>query len=333
VLTAGVPCADVTQAIVIEKTGGPEVQRLQPRDPGAPGPGQARIRVAAAGVNFIDVYFRTGAYPRPLPFVAGLEGAGSVEALGESTSGLTVGDRVAWASVPGSYAEAVVAPAAALVKLPEGVAEETGAAVMLQGMTAHYLSHGVRTSRPGDLALVHAAAGGTGRLLVQTLARAGVRVLGTCSSEEKAALVREAGAERAIRYDEEDFVAVVGEATDGRGADVVYDSVGRDTFDRSLQCLRPRGLLALFGQSSGAVPPVDLQRLSAQGSVFVTRPSLAHYVATRDELELRAGAVLAAVAAGELEVRIAARYPLAEAPAAHQALEGRRTTGKLLLLP
>jgi NADPH2:quinone reductase len=323
----------VTQAIVIEKNGGPEVQRLQERDPGAPGPGQVRIRVAVAGVNFIDVYFRTGDYPRPLPFVAGLEGAGCVEAVGDSASGLAVGDRVAWASVPGSYAEAVVAPAAALVKLPDAVAEETGAAVMLQGMTAHYLSHGVRTPRPGDVALVHAAAGGTGRLLVQTLARAGVRVLGSCSSEEKAALVRAAGAERAIRYDEEDFVAVVGEATDGRGADVVYDSVGRDTFDRSLQCLRPRGLLALFGQSSGAVPPFDLQRLSAQGSVFVTRPSLAHYVATRAELELRAGEVLAAVAAGELEVRIGARYPLAEAPAAHRALEGRRTTGKLLLVP
>ncbi len=321
------------RAIVVERTGGPEVLRVAERDPGAPGAGQARVRVAAAGVNFVDVYFRTGLYPRPLPFVAGLEGAGRVEAVGEGVAGLAAGDRVAWASAPGSYADVVVAPAAQLVRVPDGVDLETAAAAMLQGMTAHYLVFALRDPRPGDWALVHAASGGTGLLLVQLLCRAGVRVIGTCSTDAKAALVLEAGAERAVRYDREDFVAAAREATGGRGVDVVYDGVGAATFDGSLASLRPRGLLALFGQASGPVPPFDLQRLNAGGSLGVTRPSLAHFVATREELELRAQGVLGAVAAGELRVRIGARFALADAGEAQRALESRATTGKVILVP
>jgi len=320
------------RGVRVHATGGPEVLRLEPHDPGGPGPGAARVRVRAAGVNFIDVYFRTGLYPRPLPFVAGLEGAGVVEAVGDGVTGLAPGDRVAWSSVPGSYADVVIAPAAALVRVPEGVTDEIAAASMLQGMTAHYLVHGVRTTAPGDVALVHAAAGGAGLLLVQMLKQAGARVIGTCSTEEKAALAREAGADEVIRYTRADVASEVRRLTGGRGCEVVYDSVGRTTFDGSLASLRARGLLVLFGQSSGPVPPFELRRLG-DGSFFVTRPSLAHYTATREELELRAGAVLGAVASGRLRVRIGARWPLAEAEAAHRALEGRATTGKVLLLP
>jgi NADPH2:quinone reductase len=323
----------MTRAIVVRALGGPEALRLEDQKVSAPGPGQVCLAVRAAGVNFIDVYFRTGLYPRPLPFVAGMEGAGVVEAVGPGVTGLAAGDRVAWASAPGSYAERVVAAADGVVKLPPGVDDETAAAVMLQGMTAHYLTHGVRTPRPGDVALVHAAAGGTGLLLVQMLARAGVRVIGTCSTPEKEALARGAGCENVVRHGEGDFVAAAREASGGRGADVVYDSVGQTTFDRSLQSLRPRGLLVLFGQSSGPVPAFDLQRLNAGGSLFVTRPSLAHYVATRAELEERAGAVLGAAARRELSVAIGGRLPLAEAADAHRALEGRRTTGNLVLIP
>jgi NADPH2:quinone reductase len=321
------------RAIVVEKIGGPEVLRLAERDPGAPGPGQVRVRVAAAGVNFVDVYFRTGLYARPTPFVAGLEGAGRVEAVGEGVTGLALGDRVAWASAPGSYAEAVVAAAAVLVRVPDGVADDLAAAVMLQGMTAHYLVYALREPRPGDWALVHAAAGGTGLLLVQMLRRAGVRVIGSCSNEAKAALAREAGAELVVLSAEQDFVTAAREATQGRGVDVVYDGIGKTSFDGSLASLRPRGLLALFGQASGPVPPFDLQRLNAAGSLLLTRPSLAHFVATREELELRARAVLGAVADGSLRVRIGARFPLAEAANAQRALESRSTTGKLLLIP
>jgi NADPH2:quinone reductase len=321
------------KAVEVAKTGGPEVLALVDRDPGAPGPGQARIRVAAAGVNFIDVYLRTGLYPRPLPFVAGLEGAGRVEAVGPGVHEVTPGDRVAWASAPGSYAEALVAPAAQLVRVPDAVADEVAAAAMLQGMTAHYLVHALREPRAGEWALVHAASGGTGLLLVQLLKRAGLRVVATCSTEQKAALASEAGADRVVLYTREDFVAAAREASGGRGVDVVYDGVGRATFDGSLASLRPRGWLALFGQASGPVPPFDLQRLNAGGSLVVTRPSLAHFTATRAELELRAGAVLGAVADGWLAVRIGARFPLARAAAAHEALEGRATTGKVLLVP
>ena len=321
------------KAIVVSKIGGPELLALAERDPGAPGSGQVRVRVAAAGVNFIDVYFRTGLYPRPLPFVAGLEGAGRIEAVGEGVVGLAPGDRVAWASAPGSYAEAIVAPAASLVRVPASVSDEIAAAAMLQGMTAHYLVHAIRPPVPGGWALVHAAAGGTGLLLVQMLRAAGMHVLGTCGSAEKATLVREAGADEIVRYDTTDFVAAARAATGGRGVDVVYDGVGQSTFDGSLASLRPRGLLALFGQASGPVPPFDLQRLNAGGSLVVTRPSLAHFVATRAELEERAGAVLGAIAAGKLAVRIGGRFPLARAADAQRALEGRETTGKLLLIP
>jgi NADPH2:quinone reductase len=323
----------VTKAIVVEKTGGPEQLSLAERDPGAPASGQLRVRIAAAGVNFIDVYFRTGLYPRPLPFVAGLEGAGRIEAVGEGVAGLAAGDRVAWASAPGSYAEAAVVAAASVVRVPDSVSDEVAAAAMLQGMTAHYLVHAIRPPLPGGWALVHAAAGGTGLLLVQMLRAAGMHVLGTCGSAEKATLVRGAGADEIVRYDTTDFVAAARAATGGRGVDVVYDGVGRSTFDGSLASLKPRGLLALFGQASGPVPPFDLQRLNAGGSLVVTRPSLAHFVATRAELEERAGAVLGAIASGKLAVRIGARFPLAQAAEAHRALEARETTGKLLLIP
>jgi NADPH2:quinone reductase len=320
-------------SIVVEEIGGPEVLAVREQEVRAPGAGEVLVRSAAAGVNYIDVYFRTGLYPRPLPFVAGLEGAGRVEAVGEGVSGLAPGDRVAWTGVPGSYAQLVLVPAASLVRVPDGVDDETAAAAMLQGMTAHYLVHGTRDTRPGDTALVHAAAGGAGLLLVQMLAAAGASVIGTCSTSEKEALAREAGAAHVIRYTETDFAAEVRRLTNGRGVDVVYDSVGKTTFEGSLACLRPRGLLVLFGQSSGPVPPFDLARLNALGSLFITRPSLAHYMQSRAELELRAGEVLASIEKGALRVRIGARYPLAQAADAHRALEGRKTTGKVLLLP
>jgi NADPH2:quinone reductase len=323
----------MSNAMLVRETGGAEVLSFEPCDPGEPGRGELRIRVAASGVNFIDVYFRTGLYPRPLPFVLGLEGAGRVEAVGPDVADLSTGDRVAWSSVPGSYAELVNAPAASVVKLPDAVSDEIAAAAMLQGMTAHYLVHGCRETRPGDRALVHAAAGGAGLLLVQTLVAAGARVMGTCSTAEKESLARSAGAEEVVRYTEEDFAEIAREWTGGRGVDVVYDSVGKSTFDGSLASLRPRGLLCLFGQSSGPVPPFELQRLNQMGSLFVTRPSLAHYSRDREELELRAGAVLGAIEAGRLEVRIGGRYPLARAADAHRALEGRSSSGKLLLLP
>jgi len=323
----------VASVIEIKKTGGPEVMTLVERELDAPGPGQVRVAVEACGVNFIDVYFRTGLYPRPLPFVAGLEGAGTIRAVGPDVDAFRVGQRVAWAAAPGSYASELLAPAANLVAVPDGVASDVAAASMLQGMTAHYLIHGCRETWAGDTALVHAAAGGVGLLLCQMLARAGARVIGTCSTDEKAALARQAGAGEVIRYDREDFRERTRELTEGRGVDVVYDSVGQSTFEGSLGSLRPRGLLCLYGQSSGVVPPFDLGRLNAIGSLFVTRPSLAHYTADRAELEMRAGAVLGAVAKGELDVRIGARFALAEAAEAHRALEGRKTTGKVLLIP
>ncbi len=320
------------QAVIVREAGGAEVLRCEAFVPAEPGDGQARVAVHAAGVNFIDVYFRTGLYPRSLPYVAGLEGSGVVESVGPGVA-LCKGERVAWASVPGSYATHVVAPAAQLVPVPEGVPLDVAAAAMLQGMTAHYLVNGCRTTRRDDVALVHAAAGGVGLLLIQLLVAAGARVIGTCSSEEKEALARAAGAQHVVRYDRGDFAPEVRRLTEGRGCDVVYDSVGQSTFEGSLKSLRPRGLLALYGQSSGPVPPFELGRLNALGSLFVTRPSLGHYTADRAELELRSGAVLGAIAAGRLQVRIGARFALADAAEAHRALEGRRTTGKVMLLP
>jgi NADPH2:quinone reductase len=321
------------QSVTVTRNGGPEVLALEERELGDPGPGQVRIGVRASGVNYIDVYFRTGVYPRPVPYVAGLEGAGEVEAVASDVRGLAVGDRVAWWSVPGSYASGVIAPAASVVRVSDGVSDAVAAAAMLQGMTAHYLVHGVRETKRGDLALVHAAAGGTGLLIVQMLKAAGATVIGTCSTAEKEALVRGAGADHVIRYTETDFAPALREWTSGRGADVVYDSVGKTTFDGSLASLRPRGLLVLFGQSSGVVPPFDLGRLNTMGSLFVTRPTLANYTQDRAELELRAGAVFGAIAEGRLDVRIGAEFPLARAADAHRALEGRVTTGKVLLRP
>lgn len=322
----------MTRAIRVHEHGGPEAMQLEEIALSEPGPREAQVRIEAAGVNFIDVYLRTGLYPSPLPLGLGLEGEGTVLALGADVRHLSVGDRVAWARAPGSYAEAVNAPADALIRLPEGLEIGTGAAAMLQGMTAHYLTHGVRETQSGDVALVHAAAGGTGQLLVQLLKRAGARVLGTCSTEEKAERVLSAGAERAILYTREDFVEACKQATDGRGVDVVYDSVGAETFDRSLTCLRQRGLMALFGQSSGPVPPFELQRLNQLGSLFITRPTLFDYAATREALEARAQDVLGAVSDGSLRLLIGDRFRLEKAADAHRALEGRGTMGKLLLM-
>jgi NADPH2:quinone reductase len=323
----------MNQAIFVSKHGGPEVLELREHDPGEPQAGQVRVRVEAAGVNFIDTYLRAGTYPVSPPFVLGLEGAGTVERIGEGVGDLQVGQQVAWAQVGSSYAHAVIAPAAALIAVPKGVPSEVAAAAMLQGMTADYLVYGVRETEPGDVALVHAAAGGTGQLLVQMLKQAGARVIGTCSTQEKAELARAAGADEIILYTETDFAAEARRLTDGRGVDVVYDSVGKTTFDSSLKALKPRGLMVLFGQSSGAVPAVDLQRLNQHGSLFVTRPSLAHYVATREELAMRASAVLTAIALDELKVRIDKRFPLTQAADAHRYLEARETRGKVLLVP
>jgi NADPH2:quinone reductase len=319
------------RAVVVRETGGADRLLCESVDPIEPGPGQVRVALGAAGVNFIDVYFRSGQYPRPLPFVLGLEGAGVVDALGPDVEELTVGDRVAWSTVPGSYAESVIAPVSALVRIPDGVSEDRAAAAMLQGMTAHYLCTSTFPVAAGHWALVHAAAGGVGLLLIQMLKRAGAIVIGTCSTSEKEALARAAGADHVVRYDQTKFAEAVREMTEGVGCDVVYDSVGQSTFEGSLRSLKPRGMLALFGQSSGAVPPFDLQQLNRLGSLFVTRPSLAHYTASREELELRAGAVLGAIERGELEIRIGAEFDLERAADAHRALEGRRTTGKVLL--
>lgn len=323
----------MNQAIFVARHGGPEVLELRDHDPGEPSAGQVRVRVEAAGVNFIDTYLRAGAYPRQPPFVLGLEGAGTIERVGEGVTDLQVGQRVAWAQVASSYAHAVIAPAASLIAVPKDVPSEVAAAAMLQGMTADYLVYGVRETEPGDVALVHAAAGGTGQLLVQMLKQAGARVIGTCSTQEKAELARAAGADEVILYTEADFAAEARRLTDGRGVDVVYDSVGKTTFDSSLKALKPRGLMVLFGQSSGAVPPIDLQRLNQHGSLFVTRPSLAHYVATREELAMRASAVLTAIALDELKVRIDKTFPLTQAADAHRYLEARETRGKVLLVP
>lgn len=322
----------MTRAIIINRTGGPEVLELIEREVPEPQADQVRVKVAAAGVNFIDTYFRSGAYPARFPFGLGLEGAGVVELVGSDVEALAVGDKVAWAQVPGSYAESLLARPAQLVKLPAAVALDSAAAAMLQGMTAHYLVHSVRETHSGDTALVHAAAGGTGLLLTQMLKTAGVRVIGTCSTEDKAAIARQAGADEIILYTREDFAPRVRELTAGTGVDVVYDSVGQATFDSSLSCIRPRGMLVLFGQSSGAVPPLDLQRLNQGGSLFVTRPSLAHYTADPAERDARAADVLNSIAGGKLQVRIGARFPLEEAADAQRALEGRSTTGKVLLM-
>ncbi len=294
---------------------------------------EAVVKLAASGVNFIDVYFREGRYKAPLPFVLGQEGAGVVTAVGADAMSVKPGDRVAWSGPMGSYAEYAAVPADRLVSIPSGVTDEHAAAVMLQGMTAHYLSHDTYPLKRGETALVHAAAGGVGLLLVQMAHHIGARVIATVSTEQKAKLAREAGADEVILYTQSDFEAETKRLTGGKGVDVVYDSVGKTTFEKGLNILRPRGMMVLFGGSSGAVPPFDLIALSQKGSLYVTRPTLGHYTATREELMTRSGAVFGMIATGKLKLRIEHSYPLAEAPQAHRDLEGRKTTGKLLLIP
>jgi NADPH2:quinone reductase len=320
------------KAIRFDAPGGPEVLRLADVPRPVPAPGQALVRVEAAGLNFIDVYQRTGLYPVTLPGTPGLEGAGVIEALGPGVSGLGIGDRVAWSNGLGSYAEEVAVVADRLVKVPPGVDSRTAAALMLQGMTAHYLVETVYPLGAGKTCLVHAAAGGVGLLLVQMAKRKGARVFATVSTEEKAALARRAGADVVILYTQQDFAAEIKKGTEGRGVDVIYDSVGQTTFEKGLGCLATRGMMALFGQSSGVVAPISPSAL-AKGSLFLTRPTLFDYAADRASLEWRAGDVLGQVASGQLEVRIGRTFPLAEAGEAHRALEGRQTTGKVLILP
>lgn len=322
------------RALLVTRHGGPDVLQVRDVPEPAAGPGQVLVEVGASGINFVDVYFRTGAYPAQPPFVLGTEGAGTVAALGEAVTGFAVGDRVGWAMAAGSHAQYAAVPAATLVRLPDAVSAPDAAAVLLQGMTAHYLTTSTYPVRDGEWALVHAAAGGMGLLLTQLVNRRGGRVVGTVSTAEKEKLARDNGAEHVIRYTEvADLAGAVREVTGGAGVAVVYDGVGASTFDASLASLRRRGMLALYGAASGPVPPFDLQRLNAAGSLFVTRPTLAHYVAERDELEWRAGEVLGWVADGSLSVRVDRTYPLAEAAQAYRALESRRTIGKLLLTP
>ncbi len=323
-----------TRVIRVHAYGGPEAMQFDTVELPPPGRGEVRVRVEAAGVNFIDVYQRKGLYPaKAMPRPLGLEGAGVVEALGPEVAGFSPGQRVAWADVVGSYATHVNARAAVLVPIPDGIEAREAAAAMLQGMTAHYLARSTFPLGAGHTCVVHAAAGGVGLLLCQLAREAGARVIGLVSTAEKETLARAAGADEVIRVDRLDFEPEVRRLTGGRGVDVVYDSVGRDTFDRSLSCLRPRGLLVLFGASSGPVPPLDLQVLNAKGSLYLTRPSLGAYVATRDELLARAGEVLGAIASGRLALRIDSTLPLAEAAEAHRRLEGRKTAGKVLLVP
>jgi NADPH2:quinone reductase len=321
------------KTIHVTEPGGPEKMQLVEAPKPEPGPKQVLIRMAAIGVNFIDVYFRKGLYKAETPMVLGNEGAGTVEAVGPDVTEVKAGDRVAWAMHRGSYSEYAAVPASLLVKVPDGLDFQAAAAAMLQGMTAHYLTHSTYPLKSGETCLVHAAAGGTGSLVVQMAKMRGARVFGTVSTEEKAKIARQAGADETILYTSQDFEAEVKRLTGGRGVDVVYDSVAQSTFDKSLNSLRPRGVLALFGQSSGPVPPFDPNILNGKGSLFLTRPSLGHYLLTREELVWRAGDVLGWIATGKLKLRIERTYPLADAAAAHRDLEGRRTAGKLLLIP
>jgi len=321
------------KAIQVNRLGAPEVLELVDLPAPTPGPREVAVSVRAAGVNFIDCYFREGRYKSPLPFIPGQEAAGVISAVGSDVTHARVGDRVAYTGTQGSYAEVQVVPEGSVIRLPDALDYRQGAAAMLQGMTAHYLSRSTYPIQKGDTVLIHAAAGGVGLLLVQMAKRLGARIIATAGSAAKIQLAREAGADEVIDYTAQDFVVETRSLTAGRGVDAVYDGVGKDTFERDLDVLRPRGMLVLFGGSSGAVPPFDLIRLSQKGSLFLTRPTLGHYIATRAELELRAGEVLGAVARGELSLRIDHEYPLADAARAHRDLEGRKTTGKLLLIP
>jgi NADPH2:quinone reductase len=321
------------KAIRVHQHGGVEALKYEDIAAPEPGAGQARVKIEAIGLNYIDIYQRTGLYQLQLPLTLGMEGAGVVDAVGPDVKEVKAGDRVAYSMIPGSYAEYAVVPAARLVPLPKNIDSRTAAATMLQGMTAHYLTHSTYPLKRGEAALVHAAAGGVGLLLVQIAKRLGARVFGTVSTEEKARLAREAGADEVILYTQRDFLAEVKRLTNGRGLDVVYDSVGQTTFDKSLDCLRPRGYMVLFGQSSGPVPPFNLGTLAAKGSLFVTRPTLVHYAIERGELLERANDLFKWIAAGELKLRIDKTFPLADAAEAHRQLEARKTTGKVLLLP
>jgi NADPH2:quinone reductase len=321
------------KAVQVKQVGGPEAMEVVELPVSQPKANEAVVKLAASGVNFIDVYFREGRYKAPLPFVLGQEGAGEVTAVGTEVKSVKVGDRVAWTAQLGSYAEYAGVPADRLVPIPQGVSDHEAAGAMLQGMTAHYLSHDTYPLKKGETALVHAAAGGVGLLLVQMAHHLGARVIATVSTEDKAKLARGAGADEVILYTQSDFEAETKRLTGGKGVDVVYDSVGKTTFDKGLNILRPRGMMVLFGGSSGAVPPFDLIILTQKGSLYLTRPSLGNYISTRQELVAQSGAVFSMIAAGKLKLRIEHTYPLAEAQRAHRDLEGRKTTGKLLLIP
>jgi NADPH2:quinone reductase len=321
------------KAIQVKRCGSHEALEVVDLPTPVPGPKQAVVKIEVSGINFIDVYFRCGLYKADLPFTPGMEAAGVVDAVGPEVTEVKVGDRVAYAMSRGSYAEYAVVPAWQLIKIPDGLDLQVAAAALLQGMTAHYLTHSTYPLKKGDTALLHAAAGGAGLLVVQMAKMLGARVIGTVSTDAKAALAREAGADEIILYTLQDFEVEVKRLTGGRGVDVVYDSVGQTTFLKSLNCLRPRGMMALFGQSSGPVEPLDPGLLAAKGSLFLTRPSLMNYAAAREELQWRAGDVLKWIQSGALKVRIEKTYRLADAPQAHRDLEGRKTSGKLLLLP
>ena len=321
------------KAIRVHAPGGPESMKLEDVAAPAPGAGQAQVKLEACGVNYIDVYFRTGAYKAPLPLTPGMEGAGTVTAVGPGVSDVKVGDRVAWTGVIGSYAQTLSVATDRLVALPAQLTFKDGAAAMLQGLTAHYLVTSTWPLKKGETALVQAAAGGMGLLLCQMAKMRGASVIGTVSTEEKAALAKAAGADHVILYTKQDFEPEVKRITGGRGVDVVYDGVGASTFDKSLSCLRPRGYMILFGAASGPVPPLDLQVINVRGSLFLQRPSLNHHVGSREELVHRAGEVLGWIKDGKVKLRIEHQFPLAQAAEAHRALEGRKTTGKILLIP
>ena len=321
------------KAILVHHNGGPEELQFEEVDIPKPAPGQALIKIAAIGVNFIDVYHRIGLYKLPIPFTPGQEAAGVIEALGEGVTGFAIGDRVAYTSVPGAYAQYAAVATKMLVKVPEGIDLKIAAAAMLQGMTAHYLTHSTFPLKQGDTALVHAAAGGAGLLIVQMAKALGAKVIGTMSTEAKAEMARKAGADETILYTTQDFEVEVKRITDGKGVDVVYDSVGATTFLKSLNCIRPRGMMVSFGQSSGPVAAMEPLLLSQKGSLFLTRPTLAVHIATPEELAWRAGDVLGSIAAGKLNIHIAKTYKLSEVGQAHRDLESRKTTGKLVLVP
>ena len=321
------------KAVRIHAPGGPEAMHYEDAPEPTAKAGDAVVKVEAAGINYIDVYFRSGQYKAELPLTLGMEAGGTVTAVGPNVTEVKVGDKVAYTGVSGAYAQFAAVPAARLVTLPAGVGAKQGAAAMLQGMTAHYLACSTYPLKPGDTCLVHAAAGGVGLILCQIAKMRGARVIGTVSTQDKAKLAREAGCSDVIIYTEQDFEAEVKRLTDGKGVNVVYDAVGKTTFDKGFNCLRPRGLMAFYGQASGPVGPFDLQVLNAKGSLFITRPSLNHHITTRDELVQRAGEVLGWIRDGKLKLRTEFEFPLKDAAEAHRALEGRKTTGKVLLIP